>query len=110
MRVDKLDQMVRGWFVGDFSPVAYRSSDFEVGVKRFAAGESETPHVHKIITEVNCVISGRVQFNGKEFGAGDIITIEPSDACAFRSITESVIVVVKSPSIPSDKHVVEDAT
>jgi hypothetical protein len=41
MKVHRLEDMTRGWFVGDFAPTLYRTDAVEVAVKHFTAGESE---------------------------------------------------------------------
>lgn len=104
MRHHHLDKMVKGWFVGDFSPVAYRSSDTEVGVKKYAAGDREDEHHHKVATELTLVVSGEVCMLGQIWRAGDIITIEPGEATAFEALTDAITVVVKLPSIAGDKY------
>ena len=53
-----LDEMVRGWFVGDFEPTAYRTSEVEVAIKHYVAGDAEERHVHKVATELTAVVSG----------------------------------------------------
>src|SRR5205085_6148550 len=79
MKTAKLEDMVRGWFVGDFNPTLIRTQDVEVGVKSYEAGAHEKWHYHKIATEVTVIISGEVEMNGKRYGKGDIIVIEPGD-------------------------------
>ena len=46
MTSHSLDQMVRGWFVGNFEPTAYRTSDVEVAIKHYVAGDTEKRHYH----------------------------------------------------------------
>jgi hypothetical protein len=104
MRFDKLDNMTRGWFVGDFTPTGLKTTDVEVGIKSYKAGDKEKPHHHRIATEVTTIISGVVRFNGLEFTCGDIITIEPFESVAFESVTDSVTVVVKTPGAKNDKY------
>ena len=104
MKHHRLDDMKGGWFLGDFSPCAARSSDAEVGVKRYAAGAREDKHFHKIATELTVIVSGTVRMFDRVWQAGDIITVEPGDATAFEALTDAVTVVVKTPSIPSDKY------
>lgn len=100
--------MVKGWFVGDFSPVALRSEACEVAIKRYSAGDHEPAHLHKIATEITAIISGRVQMLGREWGDGDILTIEPGEATDFLALTDVVTVVVKTPSAPDDKFVISN--
>lgn len=106
MRVDRLETMTKGWFVGDFAPAALRSSACEVAIKHYAAGDAESTHVHRIATEITAIVSGRVRMCGGEWTAGDILTIEPGEATDFLALTDAVTVVVKLPSVPEDKHLV----
>ncbi|MCJ2048969.1 cupin domain-containing protein [Methylobacterium sp. J-070] len=104
MKHHRLDDMKGGWFLGDFSPCAARNSDAEVGVKRYVAGAREDRHFHKIATELTVIVSGTVRMFDQVWQAGDIITVEPGDATAFEALTDAVTVVVKTPSVPSDKY------
>ena len=47
MKKFNLDEMTKGWFVGDFEPTVIRTSDCEVGVKRYQSGDKESAHFHK---------------------------------------------------------------
>ena len=108
MRQEKLSEMVKGWFVGDFEPSLYKTSDVEVAVKHYRAGDSEEWHYHKIATELTVVVSGEVEMSGKRFGAGDIVVMEPGEGTAFRAVTDAVNVVVKLPGASGDKYLKED--
>lgn len=103
MKHDRLERMVKGWFVGDFAPVALRTSDCEVAIKHYAAGDHEGAHYHAVATELTAIVSGRVRMLGGEWGPGDILTIEPGEATDFLALTDAVTVVVKHPSAPDDK-------
>jgi hypothetical protein len=105
MKVDKLDHMVRGWFVGDFEPTLYRTDAVEVAVKRYAAGDAEERHHHKIATEITAVVSGRVRMDGRELGPGDIVTLAPGESSDFAALTEATVVAVKLPGAKDDKYV-----
>lgn len=50
MKIDNLDSMIRGWFVGDFEPNVLKSDQVEVGVKSYKKGDYEERHYHKIAT------------------------------------------------------------
>jgi len=105
MKHDRLESMIKGWFVGDFAPVALRSAHCEVAIKHCAAGDHEAAHYHAVATELTAIVSGRVRMLGREWGAGDILTIEPGEATDFTALTEVVTVVVKLPSAKDDKFV-----
>lgn len=107
MKHDRLDDMIKGWFIGDFPESAYRTSDFEVAIKSYTTGEVEAAHYHKIATEITAIVSGRVRMVDQEFGAGDIVTLSPGEVTSFEAISDTMTVVVKFPSAPSDKYVEE---
>ena len=100
----QLENMVKGWFVGAFSPVAFSTNNFEVAVKKYQKGDFETMHLHKIATEITVIIQGIVQMNGKIWKDGDIILIPPNEYTDFEAITDVITVVVKTPSIVNDKY------
>ena len=104
MKTDRLEQMVKGWFVGDFSPTVLQTQGFEVAVKHYRAGDREDWHYHKVATEITVIVSGEVEMGGKAFRAGDIITLSPGEGTAFSSTTDSTTVVVKVPSVKGDKY------
>jgi len=104
MRTATLDDMVKGWFVGDFSPTVFQTSACEVAVKSYSAGDREALHHHKIASEITVVIVGRVRMAGREWGPGDIVVLEPGEACEFEALTDAVNVVVKLPGVKDDKY------
>lgn len=108
MDVHRLEDMTRGWFVGDFSPTLYRTDAAEVAVKHYAAGDREARHLHRIATELTAVVAGRVRMDGRELGKGDIVVLHPGEASDFLALTAATVVAVKVPGAPDDKHLVED--
>lgn len=97
-----------GWFLGNFSPAVYKTVDFEVSVKYFNAGDSEKAHFQKVASEITVVIAGVISLNEKKFSANDIVIIEPNEVAEFVSISESILVCIKFPSIPSDKIIIHE--
>ncbi|AQZ50217.1 hypothetical protein [Martelella mediterranea] len=105
MKTARLDDMVKGWFIGNFDPSLAKTEDVEVAVKRYDRGDSEARHFHKIATEYTVVVQGRIRMNGVEYGAGDIIVMEPGEATDFECLeNDSVNVVVKIPGARNDKY------
>ena len=104
MELSHLKDMIGGWIVGDFEPSILKSKDCEVAVKRYKAGDSEQEHFHKIAQELTLIVAGRVKMFNKEFTDGDIVLIKPGEVTGFLSITDSITVVVKKPSIIGDKY------
>ncbi|MGF1667812.1 MAG: hypothetical protein ACFCVC_16255 [Acidimicrobiia bacterium] len=99
-----LDDMVRGWFVGDFEPSVVRMSEAEVAVQRFRAGDIEAEHHHRAAVEVTVIVSGRAIMCGREVTAGDILVLPPGTATSFRALEDTVTAVVKTPSVLGDKY------
>lgn len=107
MKNFKLEEMTKGWFVGDFYPVSLKTTDAEVAIKKYNAGETEAEHVHRIATEVTVILKGRVRMFEQEWETGDIIVIEPNESTAFEALEDTLTVVVKTPSVAGDKYIVE---
>ena len=108
MKTAKIENMIKGWFVGNFEPSLYKTNDVEVAVKRYCAGDYEVAHYHKIATELTVVTKGNVRMNGTEYGEGDIIVMEPGDVTDFEALTDAENVVVKIPGANNDKYIVEE--
>lgn len=104
MRTGRLEEMFKGWFVGNFSPTLLQTDACEVAVKRYKAGEQEEMHYHKVATEVTLVLEGRVRMRDRDWGPGDIIVLEPGEATNFEALTDAVNVVVKTPGASNDKY------
>ena len=106
MKLDKynLDDMFKGWFIGNFNPSLFKTNDVEVGIKKYKAGDCENAHYHKIATEFTVIISGEVEMNGEVFKENDIIKIIPGEITNFKAITNVITVVVKLPGANDDKY------
>lgn len=106
MRSSRLEEMVRGWFVGGFTPSAYSTDACEVGVKYYKSKEKEAMHKHVIATEITVVLYGALCMGGKEWQAGDIIVLAPGEVTDFEALTDCATVVVKVPGALNDKYLV----
>lgn len=107
MKVSKLSQMIKGWFVGNFEPTLYRTNDVEVAVKKYKENEYDSAHYHKVATEITVILNGRAEMNGVVYEDGDIIVIEPNDVTDFRALDNgTTTVVIKLPGANDDKYIV----
>ena len=97
---------IKGWFIGDFEPTILRSKDFEIAIKEYEAGTIEDEHYHKEAVEYTIVLDGTIKMSGVEYGRHDIIEIEKMETNVFESITDSRLLVVKTPSVNGDKYIV----
>lgn len=103
MDAGRIEDMINGWFVGDFVPVMHRTAACEVAIKRYRRGDGEALHHHRFVTEITAVVEGRVRMCNREWGAGDVIVLRPGEATAFEALTDAVNVVVKLPGLSNDK-------
>ncbi|WNO03714.1 hypothetical protein [Rhodoferax mekongensis] len=109
MKIARLEDMVKGWFVGNFDPTLIRTNDVEVAVKEYRKGDRESRHYHKISTEITVIASGRVRMNGIEYLKGDIIVIEPNQSTDFEVLEDTITTVVKFPGANNDKYLGDPA-
>ena len=107
MRTARLDDMTKGWFVGNFTPTLFNTNDVEVAVKEYKKGQKEAMHHHKIATEITVVISGKIRMNDIVYSKGDIIVMYPNEATDFEALEDTVNAVVKIPGANNDKYLGE---
>ena len=105
MKFFNLKSFIGGWIVGNFEPSIIKTDDFEIGIKNYNAGESESRHLHKIAEEITIIVSGKVLMNNVEYTNGDIIFIGKNESTDFNAIEDTVTCVVKIPSVINDKYI-----
>jgi hypothetical protein len=105
MKVEKLNTMTGGWFIGDFLPTLLPTQNVEVAVKKYFAGQYENKHFHKIAKEFTVIIIGVVEILGQKYNEGDIIVVEPYESIDFKALTDVTTLVVKIPGAKNDKYI-----
>jgi quercetin dioxygenase-like cupin family protein len=103
MNVTKITDYVRGWFIGNFEPSLLKTKDFEVGLLTHKKGEEWAAHYHKESVEYNILISGKMIIQGRELNSGDVFVFEKGEVADPIFLEDCTLVVIKVPSIPSDK-------
>lgn len=104
MIIDRMDRMVRGWFIGDFDPAILRTKDFEVAYLRHAKGEKWDAHYHVDQVEYNYLIRGSMIVQGTLLVAGDIFVLDKHEVADPEFLEDCELICVKVPSLPHDKH------
>jgi len=104
MELNKLNDFVKGWIIGNFDPSLFKTDMFEISIKRYKAGDSENSHYHALATEWTAVVSGSVIMNGVTYTEDDIITVDKGEWVRFECVTDAVTVVVKIPCVKNDKY------
>jgi len=99
MKVLKIDDMIGGWFVGNFEPTAYKTDQFEVSYKLHPKGQRWDVHYHTDVTEINYVIRGEMTIQGKLLSSGDIFILKPYEIADPEFLIDTEIICVKTPSL-----------
>lgn len=107
MYSSKLSAMTRGWFVGNFEPSVYTTSDAEVSVRRLEKGYCEPSHFHQAVTKIIVVLSGKLCMFEKEWVEDHIIVMEPGDISSIEALEDSRIAMLIFPGIKNDKVYVD---
>lgn len=104
MNIKKIDDFIRGWIIGNFEPSLLKTELFEVGLMRHKAGEVWPKHYHKVGTEYNVLVSGKMIIQGKELVSGDVFVFNPGEIADPIFLEDCSVLVVKVPSILGDKY------
>ena len=106
MKIERkhLSDFKGGWFIGDFEPSLLKSSEFEVSVKLHPKGEIWPKHYHKVATEYNCVVQGKVRIYGEVYEQDDIFVVPPGCTVDPEFLEDCRIVCVKTPCVKGDKY------
>jgi len=104
MKLFKIKDMLRGWFIGDFVPSVLRTTEFDVGVLTHTKDEYWAPHHHKLATEINVLLSGSMTVNNIQIHVGDIFVINPNESSTPRFLEDCKVLCIKTPSVIGDKY------
>lgn len=110
IKTSNLNKFYHGWFIGNFENSLLKTEDFEVAVIHHPKGQKWERHYHKIATEYNVLISGRMELledsgYSTSIGPGMTFVIEPNTTVEPIFFEDCVVVTVKVPSVPGDKYV-----
>jgi quercetin dioxygenase-like cupin family protein len=104
MKIYKIKNFKDGWFIGNFKPTIFKTKDFEICYKKHKKNEKWPIHYHKIATEYNYLISGKMKIQNKTLKKGDIFVLYPSEVANPIFLEDCELIVVKTPSIKGDKY------
>jgi hypothetical protein len=99
----KIKDFTRGWFIGAFESSLLDTKEFEVGLIPCSKGIHEK-HYHKIATEINVLVRGKLKINNEVINEGDIYIIYPNESTEQEFLVDSIVLCVKTPAIPNDKY------
>jgi quercetin dioxygenase-like cupin family protein len=101
---NKLDNMTRGWLIGNFEPSILKTDTFEVGYLKHPKGELWPPHVHKEVNEYNILIKGKMIINNEIIEQGEIFIIPKNMLTSAKFLEDCEILCIKVPSNTKDKY------
>ena len=103
IKVYKIEDFTRGWFIGDFEPSILKNTGMELGFMKHKKGETIKFHYHEHCTEINLLVKGKMSNCGKNIEKGDIFVFDKySPACPI-FLEDSEIVCFKSKPSNNDK-------
>lgn len=106
MIVSNIDQYKGGWFIGNFDSSILKTNLFEVAHHFYKQGFIGITHTHKIATEYNYILSGKVIVSGQHLSSGNIFVYEPNDISNVIFLEDTNLIIIKTPSCPDDKYLV----
>ncbi len=98
-----LNEMFRGWFIGNFEPSVFKSSCIEVGYLFHKKGEIWNVHYHNNLIEVNLLVKGKMILNNMEINENEIFVINQKEIACPIFLEDCNIVCIKIPNIVGDK-------
>jgi choline kinase len=104
--LSNMNEMTRGWFIGDFEPSVFNTKDFEVGYLHHKKGELWQVHYHEFMTEVNVLIKGKMILNDLEINEGQIFVIHKKEIACPIFLEDCFIICIKIPSVIGDKVII----
>jgi len=105
MTFDNIKNFKNGWFIGNFEPSLLKTENFEVAMQFHPKGFIGQKHYHKISTEYNLVVSGKVNICGREMKSGEIFVFLPNEVSESEFLEDTTLIIVRTPSVPTDKYI-----
>jgi quercetin dioxygenase-like cupin family protein len=106
MDVYNIKNFHNGWFIGNFDKSIFKNPFFEVAHHKLIKGYTGPLHYHKIAEEVTYIVSGRLIADGKELTPGDMFVYHPKEVSNVTFLEDTDLIVIKWPSVPTDKYLV----
>jgi hypothetical protein len=106
IQIHKLEDMFRGWYIGNFEPSIFKHAGIECGYLLHKKGEKWPTHYHNNIIEVNLLIKGKMILNDIEINENEIFVIDKKALACPIFLEDCYIVCIKIPSMVGDKIII----
>ena len=107
MIIANIKQFINGWFIGNFEPSILKTELFEVAHHFYKKDFRSIPHTHKVATEYNYIVSGKVLIGLQELSGGDMFIYTPNEVANVVFLEDTNLIIIKTPSIPIDKYLID---
>ena len=104
MKQSTINNFRGGGFVGDFEPSIFKNPFFEVAHHSHKKNDATFPHYHQVTYELNYIVRGEMMVDKKHLKAGDMWIYEPWDISDVQFLEDTDLMIIRWPSIPSDKY------
>ena len=104
MKQSNINNFRGGWFVGDFEPSIFKNPFFEVAHHSHKKNDATFPHYHQVTNELNYIVRAEMMVDKNHLKAGDMWIYEPWDISDVEFLEVSDLMIIRWPSIPSDKY------
>jgi NDP-sugar pyrophosphorylase family protein len=104
VKKSKLENMTRGWLIGNFEPSILKTDTFEVGYLKHHKGQIWPAHLHKEANEYNILIKGSLLINNEMINVGEIFVIPKGMLTSAKFLEDCEILCIKVPSNTKDKY------
>lgn len=106
MKVTRIEDYKGGWFIGNFEPSAFKTEGFEVCFKHHVKGEKWDTHYHKVGTEINYLVKGKMKIQDIVLNEGDVFVLYPYEVADPEFLDDCTVLIIKTPSVPGDKFII----
>ena len=104
IKKNRLENMTRGWCIGDFEPSILKTDAFEVGYLKHPKDQVWPAHLHKEVDEYNILIKGRLTINNETIEQGEIFVVPKGMLTSAKFLENCEIVCIKVKSNTKDKY------
>ena len=104
MKQSNIKNFREGWVVGNFDPSIFKNPFFEVAHHSHKKNDVTFPHYHQVTNELNYIVRGEMMVDKKHLKAGDMWIYEPWDISDVEFLEDTDLMIIRWPSIPSDKY------
>ena len=92
--------------VDEFKPSFFKSSLYEIEILKYKLGEKHIFYYHKISSEINLLLKGKMKINGCNIYTTQIFIYEPKQIICREFLEDCEILCIKIPSINDDNYII----